>query len=184
MDRLNPHARRDEYGSRIGRVHSPVLVHGIPPLTIILGSILPSLVMSSALPFVPPFGFIFLIAWRIVRPGLFPVWIGLPLGLVDDLFSGQPFGSAIFLWSIAMIAIELIEARFPWRNFIQDWLTMSGVITSYIIAAALFSGAEVTLHGVLALIPQALLSVLLFPIIARMVARLDRLRLMRIRKVG
>jgi len=33
-----------------------------------------------------------------------------------------------------------------------------------------------------AILPQLLLSVLLFPIVSRMIARLDRLRLMRFRK--
>ena len=37
--------------------------------------------------------------------------------LFDDLYSGQPFGSAIMLWSIAAIALEIVETRLPWRNF-------------------------------------------------------------------
>ena len=64
-----------------------------------------------------------LLGWRMVRPGLLPLWAGAPLGAFDDLVSGQPFGSAILLWSLAMIAIELIETRFPWRGFWQDWFT-------------------------------------------------------------
>ena len=184
MEQLNPRARSDEYGSRINRVHSPVLGHGIPPLTVVLASFLPALIMTSALPFIPPFGFMMLVAWRIVRPGLFPVWIGLPLGAFDDLFSGQPFGSAILLWSLAMIAIELVEARFPWRNFVQDWLAISALVALYILAAAFVSGAKLTVPGVAALLPQILFSALLFPLVARLVARWDRLRLKRFVKVS
>ncbi len=184
MDRLNPRARSDEYGSRINRVHSPVLGHGVPPATVMLASFLPTLILTGALPFMPPFGFMMLVAWRIVRPGLFPVWIGLPLGAFDDLFSGQPFGSAILLWSLAMIAIELVDARFPWRNFVQDWLAVCALIVLYILAAAFLSGTTPTVPGIVSLVPQIIISALLFPLVARLVARWDRLRLMRFIKVG
>ncbi len=74
-----------------------------------------------------------LIAWRLVRPGLLPLWIGMPLGAFDDLFSGQPFGSAIMLWSLAMLALEAVEARFPWRNVWQDWAAAAALIAAYLI---------------------------------------------------
>lgn len=183
MDRLNPNARSDQYGSRINRVHSPALGYGIPPLTVLLASVLPSLVLTSSIPYMPPLGFLMLLAWRIVRPGLFPAWIGFSLGAIDDLFSGQPFGSAILLWSLAMIAIELIETRFPWRSFVQDWGVISGMIALYALLGAFLSGAPVTVHGLIALVPQIIISVLLFPLLARQVARLDRLRLKRFIKV-
>jgi hypothetical protein len=43
---------------------------------------------------------------------LLPVWAGTLLGLFDDMVSGQPMGSAITLWSITMLALDVIEARF------------------------------------------------------------------------
>lgn len=184
MERVNPNARRDEYGSRINRAHSPVLVYSIPPLTILLGSFISTIPIATAIPFMPPLGFLLLIAWRLVRPGLFPLWIGFPLGLFDDLFSGQPFGSAILLWSLAMIAIEIVDYRFPWRSFAQDWIAVGVAIASYVVAAALVSGGAIGMAGLMALIPQILLSALIYPMVARMVARLDRLRLMRVRVVG
>ncbi|WP_209347557.1 rod shape-determining protein MreD [Pontixanthobacter sp. CEM42] len=183
MDQLNPHARHDEYGSRINRAHSPVLVYSIPTFTILLGSIVANIPIATALPLMPPLGFLLLIGWRLVRPGLFPVWIGFPLGLFDDLFSGQPFGSAILLWSVAMLVIEAVDVRFPWRSFMQDWMAVAVAISSYVAAAAILSGADLSWAGAFALIPQILLSVLIYPMVARMVARLDRLRLMRVRTI-
>lgn len=183
MDRVNPKARRDTYGSRIGRVHSPIRAYSVPSLSILIASLVPILFMASAVPLIPPLGFLMLLGWRLVRPGLLPIWAGFPLGLFDDLFSGQPFGSAILLWSITMITIELIENQLPRRNFAQDWLIFGVIILSYIYVAAIFSGGEIATPVMLATAPQALLSVLVFPIIARMVARLDRLRLKRVRKV-
>lgn len=184
MERFAPHARSDSYGRRINRQHSPIIAVALPWLSIMLASLLPVFLIATALPLAPPLGFITLIAWRLVRPGLLPVWAGAPLGLFDDLFSGQPLGSAMLLWSSAMIAIELLDRRVPWRSFVQDWLTASVGVLGYIFAAFVLSGAPPTTSGLVALGPQALLAVLLFPAAARVVAALDRLRLTRWRSTG
>lgn len=183
-EQLNPRSRSDPYGSRINREHSRVLAYAIPWMTMLAASVLPVFFMASAMPLVPPTGFIMLIAWRLIRPGLLPVWAGLPLGLFNDLFSGQPLGSAAMLWSLALLAIEGVEMRFPWRGFLQDWMTASGLIIACLLLAAVVSGAPLSLMIFKVLWLQSLLSVLLYPIIARMVARLDRLRLTRWRVVG
>ncbi|NTZ41842.1 rod shape-determining protein MreD [Altererythrobacter sp. SALINAS58] len=181
--RLNPRSRRDAYGSRINRDHSPLLAYSVPWLTILIGSLLPLIPMASAIPLIPPMGFLFLIAWRLVRPGLLPMWAGFPLGLFDDLFSGQPFGSAVFLWSVTMLVVEGIETRFPWRSFYQDWLVATLLVGAYLVFAAVFSGADIELSVAIVLIPQYVLSILVFPLVARLVARLDRFRLLRVRSV-
>lgn len=183
IDRLNPRSRSDRYGSRINRDHSLLLAYSVPWLTILLGSLLPLIPIATAIPLVPPMGLLFLVAWRLVRPGLLPMWAGFPLGLFDDLFSGQPFGSAIFLWSMIMLAIEGVETRFPWRNFYQDWLAATLLIGAYLVFAAIFSGADIEFSVALVLIPQYIFSILAFPLVARVVARLDRFRLWRVRSV-
>ncbi|MFY7746043.1 MAG: rod shape-determining protein MreD, partial [Erythrobacter sp.] len=165
MERLNPNARSDRYGSRINRTQSPIRAGSVPYVSIMLASLLPGLVMADVMPLVPPLGLLMLLAWRMVRPGLLPLWIGAPLGAFDDLFSGQPFGSAMLLWSLALIAIELIEARFPWRGFFQDWFT-AGLAASLVwLASLMLSGAPLTPDMLVVALPQALLSVLLYPIL-------------------
>lgn len=181
MEQLNPQARRDRYGSRINRTHSPVLASTVPWLSILLASLIQIMPVATAAPLLPPLGFLALLCWRFVRPGLLPVWAGFPLGLFDDLLSGQPFGSAILLWSVALIVIELIEARLPWREFVLDWLLALAIIAGYLFAAALVSGAQVTWPMLVMLLPQFLLSGLVYPIMARLIAGLDRLRLTRFR---
>lgn len=184
MERLNPQSRRDPFGSRINRTQLPLLAYGLPWLTIMLGSLTPWLPVIAPAPVLPPFGYMLLLAWRLLRPGLLPLWAGLPLGLFDDLYSGQPLGSGILLFSLTLLAIELIELRFPWRTFLLDWLTASAMLVAYIAFAALFSGAALTLVQLTVIVPQLLLSIVLFPIIARMVSFLDRLRLMRVRRIS
>ena len=183
MERLDPRARSDIYGKRINRAPYAWRVRSVPYVTIMLGSLLPVLLIADLMPLFPSLGFLMLLGWRMVRPGLLPLWAGAPLGAFDDLVSGQPFGSAILLWSLAMIVIELIETRFPWRGFWQDWFTAGVIAVSYWFAALLVSGASVTPELLIVALPQALLSVMLYPIIARMVAGLDRFRLARARKI-
>lgn len=183
MEQLNPQSRRDPYGSRINRRESLLLAYGLPWATILLGSLTPWLPVIAPAPVLPPFGFLLMLAWRLLRPGLLPPWAGLPLGLFDDLYSGQPMGSGVLLFSIALIVIELVEIRFPWRNFWLDWLTATGLIVPYLVVAALLSGTDLTLVQLRVIAPQLLLSLVLFPIIARIVAMLDRLRLMRVRTI-
>ncbi|MCA0908873.1 rod shape-determining protein MreD [Qipengyuania gaetbuli] len=183
MERMEPRARSDAYGSRINRSHSPLVANIVPWLSILLGSLLPIFPIAAALPMVPPLGFLMLLGWRLVRPGLLPVWAGFPLGLFDDLFSGQPFGFAILFWSATLLAIEFVEMRLPWRAFWQDWFTAGILVAAYILGAWMLSGATPTLPSFVALVPQLVFSILVFPIIARFIARLDRLRLRRWKRV-
>ena len=179
MERNDPRSRSDAYGSRINRSHSPFLANFLPWASIFVACLLPVFALATALPFVPPLGLLMLLAWRLVRPGLMPIWAGVPLGLFDDLFSGQPFGFAIFTWSLILIAIEIVEARLPWRAFWQDWFTAGILVAGYLLAGWLLSGGQPTLHSLIALVPQLVFSILIFPIAARFVAMLDRLRLTR-----
>ncbi|MDY7097372.1 MAG: rod shape-determining protein MreD [Pseudomonadota bacterium] len=184
MERYAPGARSDRYGSRINRAQSPWRALTVPYATIMLASVLPFILLADVMPLLPPLGYLMLLGWRIMRPGLLPLWVGVPLGAFDDLFSGQPFGSAILLWSVAMITLEIIESRFPWRGFWQDWLSAGLAIFLYLASAMLVSGSQITLPLVLAALPQLLLSILLYPILAQAIAVLDRFRLSRSRRIG
>lgn len=162
----------------INREPSSILAIGVPWVTIMLGSMSPSWPVIASAPVLPPLGFLLLLVWRQIRPGMLPVWAGLPLGAFDDVFSGQPFGSGILLWSSAMILLELIEARFPWRNFVIEWLVSATFVCGYLalcLLCANWSGASASL---LVIVPQAMTSVLLIPLLARLAALFDHFRLL------
>ncbi|MCK0128444.1 rod shape-determining protein MreD [Erythrobacter sp. F6033] len=185
-DRLRspPQHSANRFGGGINRVQSPWRAQTIPYISITFASLLPVLLMADVMPVLPPLGFMMLIGWRIMRPGFLPLWVGVPLGAFDDLFSGQPFGSAILLWSIAMIVLEIIESRFPWRGFWQDWFTAGLALVLYIFLAMVVSGATLTLPMISAAVPQIVMAILLYPLLARLIARLDLFRLARARRVG
>ena len=154
-----------------------MLANGLPWVSIALASCLSGIMMIASAPIIPPLGFLVFIAWRQLRPGLLPVWAGLPLGIVDDLYSGQPFGSAVLLWSIAAIALDVIELRLPWRTFITEWLVASGMITAYIILCLAIANMGGGATSIVVMLPQMALSVLFYPIVGSLVGYLDRLRL-------
>jgi rod shape-determining protein MreD len=184
IDRLGPPVQRAYGSGGINRVESPWRARSVHYITIMLGSLLPLFMLADVMPIAPPIGYLIFLGWRLMRPGLMPLWIGVPLGAFDDLFSGQPFGSAILLWSITMIALEILETRFPWRGFWQDWFTASLAIVLYILFAMVVSGAVLSSHLLIAVVPQLLLSVLLYPLFARLIAWMDRFRLSRSRRIG
>jgi rod shape-determining protein MreD len=183
MPQLDLQSNSSEYGPKINRERSAIRTLSVPYLSIMLGSLLPVFIVVGTMPLIPPLGFMMLIAWRIMRPGLLPIWIGLPLGAFDDLFSGQPFGSAILLWSVTMLAIEQMEQRFPWRDFGQDWFTASLVIMAYILLSMFAAGNFPNYQHLTVVAPQILLAILLYPTIAIVVSWLDRFRLLRVREV-
>lgn len=184
MERLNPKSRRDLFGSKINRDHSPLLAYGIPWLTILVGSLSPMLPVFAPAPLIPPLGYLALLGWRLLRPGLLPVWAGVPLGLFDDLFSGQLMGSGIVLFSLTLIALDLIELRFPWRGFWQDWLVAALFIAAYVVLSVPLSGGGIGLVQLALMAPQLMFAIVMFPLVARIVGLLDRLRLVRVRRVG
>ena len=169
---------------RINRAPSSILARSVPWVSVMLGSLLPGWLFLASAPYVPPLGFLTLLAWRQLRPGLLPVWAGLPLGFFDDLYSGQPMGSAILLWSIAMIVIEVIELRFPWRSFALEWLLATAMIVGYVLAALGAANATGGSTPIALLAPQMILAVLVYPFVGRTVAVLDRFRLIPLKVVG
>lgn len=176
---LDPRGR-----NRINRAPSPVLAYAVPWLSVALASAASGWVTIAATPAIPPLGFLVLVAWRQLRPGLLPAWAGLPLGLLDDLVSGQPAGSAVLLWSLALLALDAIEARWPWRNFVIEWAVAAVLIALDLFAGAMIASGADAAGWLPAVAVQTIVSALVYPIAGRAVARCDQLRLARLRKLG
>ena len=132
---------------------------------------------------VPPLAFMVFLAWRMLRPNLLPLWAGLPLGAFDDLYSGQPFGSGIVLWSAAMLVMDTVDNRLLWRSFLQDWAVSSLLMAGYLLLAAGIAGLAATYPLPLVIGPQLLVTLALYPLVTRVVALLDRIRLLPLRSV-
>lgn len=178
-----PERLRDLAKPRINRAPSPLLALTVPWLVVVLGSLSPLWPVIASAPLLPPFGFLLLVAWQHLRPGIFPVWAGLPLGLIDDLYSGQPFGSAVLLWSLTLIGLDLIERRIPWRDVLHNWMVAAAIIAGYLVLALLLANATGGATRLATILPQIAIAVLAYPLAGRLVGAADRFRLIPIRKV-
>ena len=177
-------AINDRLRKRINRAPSPILARGVPWASVMLLSLVPFAPLFASAPIVPPLAFMALLAWRMLRPGMLPVWAGAPLGAFDDLYSGQPFGSAVLLWSCAMLAIELVDVRLRWRGFLQDWALAAVLIAAYLVLATLISNLAGGAAPLRTILPQILLALIAHPLVTRLIAALDRLRLLSLMKAG
>ena len=129
--------------------------------------------------YVPDFGYLVFIAWRLLRPEMWTARTSLGLGFFDDLVSGQPLGQSMALWTITLLILVFVESRAVFRDFWVDWLLASFLILFHTAGSWLVGrmmGSLVEFH---VLWPQLALSVLAYPVVARMVVLLDRWRLTR-----
>ena len=149
----------------------------VPVLSVLAGSAVTLLPIVATAPVLPPFGLLVALGWRLLRPEMWPAWVALPLGLADDLIGGAPLGSAMTLWTVAFLGIDMADHRPMWRDHWLDWWLASLAITLCCVggwAVARFTAGGGPLWPVL---PQLALSILAFPPVARLCARLDRWRL-------
>lgn len=159
------------------RVLLPPRARIVPVVSTMAGSMLATLPYVAQAPLLPPFGLLMLLAWRLLRPELWPAWVALPLGAFDDLMSGQPLGSAMTLWTIIFLVLDMTDNRAVWRDYWHDLLS-AGVAIAFCLAGgwaviAFASGAG----NILTLAPQYVLSLLCMPMAMRLAARFDRYRL-------
>ncbi len=167
------------YRTRLNREPSALRKAAVPIASVLMGSLTPLVPLISSAPVLPPFGLMVLIAWQVLRPGLWPVWAGVPFGIFDDIFSGQPVGSAVLMWSVLLIAIDLIDQRYIWRNYWQDWFIAAVSIILALAGGLAINNFLASDMRLSVLYPQMILAIFTFPLVLRLVARLDHIRLNR-----
>lgn len=149
----------------------------VPAATVVPASLLSAMPIVASSGWYPDFGFLVLISWRLLRSDPFPAWWAAPLGLVNDLFTGQPIGFSIALWSATMLALDLIDRRTMWRDYWMEWVLAAVLIAmnewlEWQVAALMGAAVPFSRVG-----PPLIISIFLVPIVAWLVARTDRWRL-------
>ena len=89
---------------------------------------------------------------------------------------GQPMGSSMLFWTLTLLSLGLCDRWMMWRDYRQDWVIASLAIILALLgglAIANMAGGETS---ALFLIPQIVVSLLVFPLIVRICGGLDRLR--------
>ena len=162
--------------SATARLFVPALprqaARALPWLMVAGGSLVTALPVIASVPLLPPCGLLMLLGWRLLIPFSMRRWAAGPLGLFDDLVSGQPLGSSVLLWSLCFLFIDLAEARLAFRDFWQDWAIAAGLIAGCLLVGRAIA-VPATAHVDLALAAQGTATVLLFPLATRLVAWID-----------
>lgn len=163
-------------GRKIGEGPRPAAAY-IPAASVVLGSFLSTFPIVSTSGWYPDFGFLMLLAWRLLRADVWPAWWAAPLGLANDLITGTPIGFSIALWTAAMLVLDLIDRRTMWRDYWIEWGLAGVLLFAYEVAewrVAQMMGASLPFTSV---VPPTLIAVLAFPIAAWAASRLDGWRL-------
>lgn len=153
----------------------PGRARAIPWISVMAASTLAALPIVATLPLMPPPGLLMLLAWRLLARFALRPWAAAPLGLWDDLVSGQPLGSAVLLWSTVFLAIEILDQRLVFRDFRIDWLIAAVSVAFCLIVGRIIAvRIDAPLWSLIG--TQIVVSVLAFPFAARMVTWIDRKR--------
>ena len=148
----------------------------VPAASVVAGTLFASLPIVVETGWFPDFGFLMLIAWRLLRADVWPAWWAAPLGLINDLVTGYPIGLSMAVWTLAMLALDLVDRRTIWRDYWIEWALAAALILFSEAAqwqAAKWVGAPVPFS---AMIPPIVISIAGFPLAAWAVGRLDRWR--------
>ncbi len=149
----------------------------IPAASVVAGMLLSTLPVVAQTGWFPDFGFLMLIAWRLLRSDVWPSWWAAPLGLLNDLFLGLPVGLSVTVWTSSMLALDLLDRRTIWRDYWIEWALASLLIVFAEAAqwqVAAWMGAPVPFAFML---PPVLISIAAFPVAAWVVGRVDHWRL-------
>jgi rod shape-determining protein MreD len=151
----------------------------VPVVSTIAASLVETLPFVAQTPLVPDFGFLVLIAWRLLRPEMWQAQMALPLGLFNDLVSGHPIGQSMALWTITFLAFDLLDSRVGWRDYWIDWLFACLAIFFHSFGGWYVARMMGNATAFAVMLPQFALSIVAYPIVARLLVALDRWRLAR-----
>jgi rod shape-determining protein MreD len=151
----------------------------VPLLSSLAASLLALLPFIVSTPLVPDLAFLVVITWRLLRPEIWPVHMALGLGLFNDLVAGHPIGQSMALWTLIFLACDFVDSRLGFRDFWMDWLLAAAAIIFYTLGTWYIGALMGSSMRFPLLFPQLGLSILAYPLVARLILALDRWRLSR-----
>jgi rod shape-determining protein MreD len=164
--------RRIGQGPRVGAAY-------LPAASVVAASMLSALPIVSTSGWYPDFGFLALIAWRLLRSDPWPAWWAAPLGFANDLITGAPIGLSMTMWTATMILLDLVDRRTIWRDYWIEWALAAMLLLLNELAERWVAGLMGAAVSIVSVAPPLLISVFAFPIAAWAVAKVDRWRLNR-----
>ncbi|MFA5040858.1 MAG: rod shape-determining protein MreD [Bdellovibrionales bacterium] len=124
----------------------------------------------------PPLGFMSLFYWSAHRPDLFPPAVAFSVGLLSDIINGGPLGLSALLFTAAHQIIWRQRSLFAGHSFYMLWSGFSLVVLIFIFTQWALRGLlEWHLARVLPVLMQAVLAIILFPLLCWLFIRLQRI---------
>ena len=151
----------------------------VPVASTVAASLLALFPIVAQSPIVPEIALLVVIAWRLLRPEIWPAHMALGLGLVNDFVAGHPLGQSMATWTMIFLLCDYVDSRLGFRDYWMDWLIAAAAIIFYTAAAWYIGTAMGSRIPFSVMLPQLGVSVLVFPLAARAVLALDRWRLAR-----
>lgn len=149
----------------------------VPAASVIAASFLATLPIIVQNGWFPDFGFLVLIAWRLLRADVWPTWGAVPLGLVNDLVTGLPIGLSVTIWTLSMLALDILDRRTAWRDYWIEWALAAVLLLLNESVERWVAGMMGAALPIVSIAPPLLISIFTFPIAAWIIARLDQWRL-------
>lgn len=149
----------------------------VPAISILLASLFAGLPIIVQTGWYPSFGFITLIAWRLLRSDPFPAWWAAPLGLFNDCVTGTPIGFSVTVWTAAMLVLDLADRRTQFRDYWIEWALAVVLIAVHSWLQWQVAKWMDALLPLSSMVPPIAISAIAFPLFAWIVSRIDRWRL-------
>lgn len=146
----------------------------VPAASVLLAALLMALPLPLAWASVPQLGLLLLVFWANVQPRLLPPWAALLLGAFTDLLFGLPLGIWTVIYPAMVVAVRLLDVRLAGsRSFLTDW-----ALALLLVAVAMFLVAQFLRFvgqtpALLPLAGQGILTVLAYPAVAAVGARIQ-----------
>ena len=149
----------------------------IPAWSVAAASCLSLLPIVAELGWYPDFGFLLLLAWRLLRGDVILAWWAAPLGFFNDLVTGGPIGLSVAIWTGSMILLDLLDRRTMWRDYWVEWGLAALLIFLHDLARWRVDHAMGAHSPFSTIAPPLLIAILVFPLAAYTASRIDHWRL-------
>jgi rod shape-determining protein MreD len=116
--------------------------------------------------------------WVVHRPGLMSPWVAFALGLVHDALAGTPLGMNALVFVVVHAVVAQQRHHLLERPFVLGWAAFAAVaLLASLLKWMLASLYHLTPVGFDPVIAQLLGTILLYPVLAWLLGRLDLLLL-------
>lgn len=149
----------------------------IPAVSVGAASLLALMPLVTQVGWVPDFGLLLLLAWRLLRSDVIPAWWAAPLGLFNDLVTGLPIGFSVATWTASMIVLDLLDRRTMWRDYWIEWALAAVLLLANEAFRWWVDAAMGAAYSFKATLIPLMVAILTFPLAAWAASALDRWRL-------